>query len=219
MADRPILFSTPMVRALLDGRKTQTRRILKEQPELFPIDDAGTPCSVGLLHVQGDPLPRITLGDGRCGVVTMQQVRFAVGDRLWVKETWRAHRAYDQYRPGLIGTESRIWYEADGRDNCDQHGKGRPSIFMPRWASRLTLIVTDVRVERLHMISEEDAQDEGVDRLVMDDSGAFYAGFPEGTYRCGFAGIWTHINGAESWDANPWVVAVSFTVERRNIDL
>ena len=203
MTDRPILFSAPMVRALLDGRKTQTRRMIKARGDCCLFDGSWSDCYVL------DP------GNAEWRA---RSIRFAVGDRLWVKETWRAHRAYDQYRPGLIGTESRIWYEADGRDNCDQHGKGRPSIFMPRWASRLTLVVTDVRVERLRTISEEDAQAEGVDRLVMDDSGAFYAGFPEGTYRCGFAGIWTHINGAEAWEANPWVVAVSFDVIKENID-
>lgn len=203
MTDRPILFSAPMVRALLDGRKTKTRRMIKARGDCCLFDGSWSDSYV-LDHGNAEWRAR--------------SIRFAVGDRLWVKETWRAHRAYDQYRPGLIGTESRIWYEADGRDNCDQHGKGRPSIFMPRWASRLTLAVTDVRVERLHKISEADAQAEGVDRLVMDDSGAFYAGFPEGTYRCGFAGIWTHINGAEAWEANPWVVAVSFDVIKENID-
>ncbi|AYO80141.1 hypothetical protein [Sphingobium yanoikuyae] len=235
MTDRPILFSAPMVRALLDGRKTQTRRIMKVQP---PKEEDFGGSVFGLCPAVADGVKMHSLNqyknlpkhptkwdlDGSVGVARRAgfpmeyDARFAIGDRLWVKETWRAHRAYDQYRPGLIGTESRIWYEADGRDNCDQHGKGRPSIFMPRWASRLTLVVTDVRVERLHKISEADAQAEGVDRLVMYDSGAFYAGFPEGTYRCGFAGIWSHINSAEAWEANPWVVAVSFDVIKENID-
>lgn len=208
MTDRPILFSAPMVRALLDGRKTQTRRMIKARGDCCLFDGSWSDSYVL------DP------GNAEWRA---RSIRFAVGDRLWVKETWRAHRAYDQYRPGLIGTESRIWYEADGRDNCDQHGKGRPSIFMPRWASRLTLCVTDVRVERLQACSEADALAEGAYRgkasgRIADNHAAMCLGDWFASARGWYADLWDRINGPGAWEANPWVVAVSFDVIKENID-
>jgi len=213
VTDRPILFSAPMVRALLDGRKTQTRRILEDQPgdldKPFMMDD-------GSWHVT----------DSRGGHMSPLTVRFYKGDRLWVRETLRRQHANnvvgetwlygaDQEVVNLRHGDPRIpdmlaWAHHKEGDTC-------VSIHMPRWASRLTLTVTDVRVQRLQEISEADALAEGAARLVMDDDGRFYEN-ERGTHRCGFAGLWAHINGADSWDANPWVVAVTFTVERRNID-
>jgi len=93
----------------------------------------------------------------------------------------------------------------------------RPAIHMPRWASRLTLELTDVRVERLQDISEQDAIAEGADRLVMDDDGKFYES-ANGTHRCGYAGLWDHINGDGSWDENPFVWCISFRTILANID-
>lgn len=215
MTDRPILFSGPMIRALLDGRKTQTRRAIKPQPELFPVDDAGTHCDVGLEQFEDDPLPRIRLG--RC--ITLQTVPYAPGDRLWVRETWAVGNIYDgmtagQINPNAIPLYCGIRYAAtDARLGI----KDRPSIHMPRWASRLTLIVTDVRVQRLQEISEADAEAEGAERLAMDEDGKFYQ-HDAGTHRIGFAGLWEHLHGAGSWDANPWVVALTFTAHHRNID-
>ncbi|MGH0280789.1 hypothetical protein CN082_04795 [Sinorhizobium meliloti] len=204
MTDRPILFSGPMVRALLDGRKTQTRRMLKPQP-----DD--------ILEGQ---IPR--------------QLRTAIGDRLWVKETWRAHGwhsdcveiAYAAQR-GLVGwseQHAQIRYP-DGDRNAFKYyaPKGpdfwRPSLFMPRWASRLTLIVTDVRVEQLQDIREEDAIAEGADQYSSSTklSRAFNPDW-KGIYREGYAELWNAINGAGSWEANPWVAAYTFTVIKQNID-
>jgi hypothetical protein len=240
MTDRPILFSAPMVRALLDGRKTQTRRIMKVQP---PKEEDFGGSVFGLCPAVADGVKMHSLNqykhlpkhptkwdlDGSVGVARRAgfpmeyDARFAVGDRLWVKETWRAHRAYDQYRPGLIGTEARIWFEADGRDNCDQHGKGRPSIFMPRWASRLTLVVTDVRVERLKACSEADALAEGAYRgkasgRIADNHAAMCLGDWFASARGWYADLWDRINGPGAWQANPWVVAVSFDVIKENID-
>lgn len=241
MTERPILFSAPMVRALLDGRKTQTRRVMKIQPpknEDFPGSYFGVGRKVadGVKWFSLNEYPSLPKHptkwdlDGSVGVARTAgfpmeyDARFAVGDRLWVKETWRTSVAYDDVKPSDLGGEEPVKYEADGEEQMWGYshlfgpGKKRVSIFMPRWASRLTLIVTDVRVERLHDISEADAQAEGAAKLVMDDSGTFYDGFPEGTYRCGFAGIWSHINGAASWEANPWVIAVTFDVKEGNID-
>ncbi|APL94121.1 hypothetical protein [Sphingobium indicum] len=222
MADRPILFSTPMVRALLEGRKTQTRRICTG------ANDFGLSYVVALDDAPG------WFGDEE------GEVRFSAGfkpgDRLYVREEYYQFGSWHVVEGALTkggktkwafdGAKAMVAYDppADFLVSRDKAFPGLPrwykrlGRFMPRSLSRMTLTVTDVRVERLHDISEDDAQAEGADKLVMDESGAFYAGFPEGTHKCGFAGIWSRINGAESWEANPWIVAVSFSVEKGNID-
>ncbi|WP_288016469.1 hypothetical protein [Microcystis phage Mae-JY04] len=227
MPDRPILFSAPMVRALLAGTKTQTRRVLKPQPETFQLE-SGDDCLVYLVHAEGESVPRVAMGDGRCGVITLQKVPFAGGDRLWVKETWRTHRIWDADKPSYLIHGSRVWYEADERDNCDQHGKTRVSIFMPRWASRLTLTVTDVRIERLQDISTADVLAEGAaldpyHRDGTQDGSNPYMCVGDRPHtsqspRAWYHRLWDSINGAGAWDANPWVVAVSFDVRKGNID-
>lgn len=218
MTDRPILFSAPMVRALLDGRKTQTRRVLKNMPPAPEHDSLVHPpkhdapyfdAYCGAKRTTANP--RGMSGywcwwtrDDRAGHGC--KVPFVPGDRLWVKETWRAHRSWDEQKPSEILACSRVWHEAD-RDNCDQHGKIRVAIFMPRWASRITLLVTDVRVERLQDCSEADAIAEGINLLHTGSS-------PVVAYQT----LWNLINGPGAWEANPWVVAVTFRVERGNID-
>jgi hypothetical protein len=216
MADRPILFSAPMVRALLEGRKTQTRRVAKfisTKGEFFDMRNAhGGTFGLGLGAVR-------TYGP--------DYAPFAPGDHLWVKETWRASKVADELKPSQLAGPglSRIWYEAD-RDNCDQHGKVRVSIHMPRWASRLTLLVTDVRVERLQDISEADAIAEGIEPIWPEGGRGpnHYSAHVEGawlnapTAAGAYQSLWGWINGEGAWEANPWVVAVSFTVELRNID-
>jgi len=207
MGEKPILFSGPMIRALLDGRKVQTRRILKPQPEVFEVD--GKPAPVEVIHVEGMPRPQIAVGR----VITHQTLRFAKGDRLWVKETWQSpamcppqYRATDTERVGHWDPAVGPW---------------KPSIFMPRWASRLTLTVTDVRVERVQDIGREDAKAEG---FPIDHLGNYYEPPPpevdswQGYAVASFCLLWSELNGSESWYANPWVCAVSFTVERANID-
>lgn len=227
MTDRPILFSGPMVRALLDGRKTQTRRIVKPQPpehlHLQPMfgwnahdqQPVGTP---GLWRVAGPDYPDCAADDRRCpyGVA---------GDRLWVREN------VQRFDKGTC--DQHIWYLAgrnqidsghttappdldpDARWPADRPGPGGgsvysvPCIHMPRWASRLTLTITDVRVERLQDISQADAEAEGVqDPSLVPILGAFWSS------RDGYARLWNHINGKGSWAANPWVWAVTFAVER-----
>ena len=210
MPDRPILFSAPMVRALLAGTKTQTRRIAKVRKglKLENLIEHGERREGSIIHATRDMLA---------------PPRFAIGDRLWVKETWRTHRSWDDHKPSDVIPCSRLWYEADGRDNCDQHGKARVSIHMPRWASRLTLTVTDVRVERLQDISEADAIAEGCSPLshpmgrtdlLWHEIGPEQWQAPTRWYR----NLWDSINGPGAWDANPWVVAVSFDVREGNID-
>lgn len=205
MADRPILFSGPMVRALLDGRKTQTRRTLNPQPDDIVEGQIST------------------------------QLRIAVGDRLWVRE---AHALLSRlaYRGSIgTGTIAQQEHPTDGytaavfREGFDRSGRPqwRPSIHMPRWASRLTLTVTDVRVERLQNCSEADAIAEGIERHKsgwMPYSTAFYDGdgITPANYhadpRISYMQLWDRINGRGAWDANPWIAAYTFTVERENID-
>jgi hypothetical protein len=221
MADRPIIFSGPMVRALFDDRKTQTRRLINPQPEPFLID--GQECEVAAVQMDGEELPRVAVG--RC--ITLQKLRYAKGDRLWVKEAiscggvftdlvevrYRAHERashtefVEQVPASAAPTASKL----------PKWPKYRPSIHMPRWASRLTLPVEAVRVQRLQEISEVDAKAEGAIRMVVDEDGKFYES-DAGTYVCGFAGIWQHLHGAASWDANPFVVALTFRTLKGNID-
>lgn len=184
MSDKPIIFRPDMISALLDGRKTQTRRALKYD---------------------------------KCGAPIMPVVE---GDRLWVKEAWRASPAYDDLRPSDMGGDESIFYEADetweswgwGDTGCISGGRYRHARFMPRWASRLTLVVTDVRVQRVQDISEADAAQEG-----MWWPGAQYlSDHPNATSR--FISTWNSIHGPDAWDQNPWVAAISFTVHKCNID-
>lgn len=228
MADRPILFSAPMVQALLRQArqpgtgKTQTRRLLKpqppewatfcQQPDMLNVEHRWVPSRLWRWS-EPEQTPRRALRawpvDAE-GEHYWMRLPWQVGDRLWVRESWRTLQKVDCLKPrDLADDRSKVTYEADpeNRNPLWAFGKRRPSLFMPRWASRLTLLVTDVRVERLQDISEEDAKAEGA------------AGMPTwGCHRNGFYAIWLDIHGHESWQANPWVVAVTFTVHARNID-
>jgi hypothetical protein len=179
MTDRPIIFSAPMVRALLDGRKTQTRRVVKPQSSS----------------------PRFEY----------------FGDRLWVKETIRPQLLRHILTGEELPDKWAAAYDADGEDvvngdgfNCVpwwSHGGKLSPIYMPRWASRITLTVTDVRVQRVWEISEADAVAEG------------FASYPPGrSAQIQFHAIWNSLHGPEAWDANPWVYALTFTVQHGNID-
>ncbi|MDP3405080.1 MAG: hypothetical protein Q8S03_10350 [Brevundimonas sp.] len=192
MTDRPILFSGPMVRALLDGRKTQTRRIVKPQPRVHENGSYGWDAGRGArcAGLAGTHWPP-TLG------LDCMSPYGGPGDRLWVRETW-CH----------ADTRSGFAYCADTPLGSDQTGNGwRPSIHMPRAACRLTLNVTGIRVERLQDISEADAEAEGVQTpALVPILGAFWSS------RDGYARLWNHINGPDSWSANPWVWVVTFEV-------
>lgn len=229
MADKPILFSAPMVRALLDGRKTQTRRVFKPQPP-----DGAKMFAWNI----GDCLNFATfIHEDERGNADMHHSRIPAwrGDRLWVREAWRSMDGLD----GSNGTEiaancieagyQRPWaplhYEADGaradwiaepRGFGTKAGRYRHARFMPRWASRLTLIVTDVRVQRLQEISTDDAIEEGISLPWV--AGGTLAMMAQGIAKDGFKSLWNSINGPEAWDANPWVAAYSFRVIRANID-
>lgn len=215
MADRPILFSGPMVRALLDGRKTQTRRVIKDQP----------PTSVDHAYIRPrDPVTGAWLGAcwlsgpiGRGVNFGNIAIRYAPGDRLWVRENgWeRPERTPKMMRDGA-DTWEPFYYDADDLA-CFEHEqfkawgfKRRPSIHMPRWASRLTLVVTDVRVQRLRDITLDDAIAEGIAGEL--DNGR--------TRVSQYRNLWNSLNASRGfgWRDNPWVVALTFTVHPCNID-
>lgn len=192
MPDRPIIFSTPMVLALLAGRKTMTRRILKPPP------DRASGLPITLQHVNGDPWPRVALGR----VITRQQVRFAVGQQLWVRESWAQHPDFVAGVPCAALFRAEPMYR--GMQSGDFGWKWRPSIHMPRWASRLTLEITEVRVQRTQDISEADAEAEGMRVIPI--------GRATWTARQSFSILWEQINGKRGygWAANPWVWALTF---------
>lgn len=194
MKERPILFSSPMVRAILSGAKTQTRRVVKGQKALA----SGVTQFTGHLHawVANDAAVL------ECAITSLRCPFGVPGDRLWVRESvqWRE----EEQAAFFIADGARTKIEAWGRKST-----GMPSIHMPRGVSRITLEVTGVRVERLQDISEADAKAEGVERTNGHPvRGAVFGCGP--TYREGFAQIWHDINGAESWAANPWVWCVEF---------
>jgi len=220
MKERPILFNGAMVRALLDGTKTQTRRLVKAK-HIFWVENSVVNFLEGRWKQR--PLP---YGQP--------------SDLLWVRETWAFHPDFPQ-------STCRAIYRADRGAEHDA-AKWKPSIHMPRWASRINLEIVSVRVERLNEISEEDAMAEGCERLNEEDTGFIYrdSGNPDfkvcracggsrlhnalggsggviydvdctecSTYVKRFRNLWTSVNGAGSWDAgswdaNPWVWVVEF---------
>lgn len=192
MKERGIIFNGDMVRAILDGRKTQTRRQVKastadmlDLQEKYPHKKYNIDCLLGV-----------------------------VGDRLYVREAF-ATLSYDGYepeKPSLTGSCQEVRYRATDRlAGLDAETRGyswRPSIHMPHWASRILLEITDVRVERLNDISEADALAEGFASTTQltalgDDYTGLYASDR-------FADTWSAIYGAESWNANPWVWVIEF---------
>jgi hypothetical protein len=203
MTDRPIIFSAPMVRALIDGRKTQTRRVLKPQPPEWVS---------AMTHEGGNEW--IGAGDGHG---TILRTPYAPGDRLWVREAWnQSGLAFPVPRPGM----GRMHYRADPDHGWkDYWGAWRSPIHMPRWASRLTLTVTDVTVQRLHEISDADAVAEG----ITPHGGLFLGSGTQADIWMSainsFHSLWNGIHGPDAWSANPWVCALTFTVDPRNIDV
>jgi hypothetical protein len=216
MSDRPIIFSAPMVRALLAGRKTQTRRLLNPQPETFMTAEGE--CKVEAVHVHGETVPRIATG--LC--LTAQKLRYAVGDRLYVRETWKPHSTFAGMKPRDI-PKSTVFYAADDR-YAPSNTPWIPCIHMPRWASRLTLMVEAVKVERLNEISEADAIAEGVRPIQFSEGPNFFTVSMDGgshnapTAVETFQMLWECLHGIGRWAENPFVVAVTFSVLRGNID-
>lgn len=222
MTDRPILFSGPMVRALLEGRKTQTRRVLKKPAW---AQDKGWPERVMEEQDLDGRLSWFASETGCLSTLPIPQPR----DRLWVREAWKTDRYYDDLAPSEMSGEQPLLFMADNSverwgwkpDALSRWGRFRQGMHMPRWASRLTLTVTDVRVQRVQEISDKDATAEGIDR----DTDGWRDYLMPSTQCCpdprtSFQTLWDSLNGPRGygWDANPWVVAYTFTAERRNID-
>lgn len=211
MADRHINMRGHEVRGVLDGRKTQHRLVLKPQPNEVDIHGLWYRMPGGGLSLNCYALP------------------YQIGDRLWVRESFLAGIAFDENDMPTV--REKIWYRAtepDLRwfsgesDSPSDRPPWRPSIHMPRWASRLTLTVTDVRVQRVQSISEDDADAEGVEYFCA----GLYRDYLQGPdigidgARASFQSLWDSINAkrGHGWDTNPWVVALTFSVEQRNID-
>lgn len=217
MTDRPILFSAPMVLAILDGQKTQTRRVMKPQPhfydpaEGFPLGaDRRTSVSWKENHVEPDTLRAMSPYGGAT-------------DRLWVRETCRAEERESDHLDGVRYFADDYWrpientaeaankwldlfhYGKHGPAEGSLAGASVPSIHMPRWASRILLEIESIRVERLNDCSEADALAEGSQHpSLVPIVGAGWSS------RDMYARLWEHINGAGSWAANPWVWVVEF---------
>ncbi|CAH3872561.1 hypothetical protein ABK836_20115 [Enterobacter hormaechei] len=216
MTERGMIFNSEMVRAILDGRKTQTRRIIKD-------------CTVGR-----DPISKfIQVGKKFIGCypedvpeLIRECCPYGVpGDRIWVRETFQGPlfdfeqmEAYQEDSSKFKKPEFCV-YKADGKpapeffdadDNL--HCGWRPSIHMPRWASRITLEITGVRVEQLKSISEEEARSEGVARLREGFWKHYQPGWTQHqlSARGSFATLWDSIYGFGDWDRNPWVWVVEF---------
>lgn len=211
--EHPILFNTQSVRWILSGQKTQTRRVMKPQPMLENGVWRWKPrkgWDVNVDHINPSMSPYGTFGDV-----------------LWVRETWRqgggggnldgsGEYVMIEYRASFTTTTMRdydeITYAQERRSPPDiDHSKSglkwRSSIHIPRWASRITLEVLDVRVERVQDISEEDARAEGAEKMCLDDLGQTWK-----TYRRGFRLLWDAINKKRGfgWDVNPWVFVIEF---------
>lgn len=214
----PILFSGPMVLAILAGRKTVTRRTIKDADQYA--------CLTG-----DCPHYRQT----ECDASMASFARWNAGDKLWVRETWRTGKAVDGKSPAAIAESCLdagyrepwmpVKYGAGGQAingeyidrDWDGWGKTRVSIHMPRWASRITLEVLSVRAERLQEITEEEAVAEGASVLPLQDAAdpsAWWQMAPgvaqARTPRMAFASLWDKINGAGAWESDPWVWRVEF---------
>ncbi|KPW31397.1 hypothetical protein [Pseudomonas coronafaciens] len=191
--ERPILFSAPMVRAILSGQKTVTRREVKKPAALDCLAAGFEPAFLAL--------------PGNADLCPYGKV----GDRLWVREAWQTDAQVNAVAPRELSHGEPIQYPADGasrQTGCSMitPGETRPSIHMPRWVSRMLLEITDIRVERLQDISKEQALAEGIMSCEQDidpDANGYEALEL-------FGGLWTMINGDGSWQSNPWVWVVEF---------
>lgn len=213
MGDHPILFSASMIRALIAGTKTQTRRIVKGAP-------------VGMVRLIGRD-DRPTGEYGFCATHDRVINRHIAcpygvpGDVLWVRETWQSDVAHAYTKPSLIPHGERFFYRAGGSQNTTDLSVcatgWRPGIHMPRWASRITLRVTDVRVERLNEISEADCIAEGIWSERLANGTLWHTGAEDRdgeitalTAQTAYCRLFEHINGHDREPDDPWLWCVSF---------
>lgn len=204
--EKPIIFNDQMVRAILEGRKTQTRRIAKPPKGFDWVDE-----SLGTVANKNDDM---------WPVYELEEVSNPfgqAGDYLWVREahsivprTAYAHSEGVNQMMSPLNSHDAAIYRADWERSPPSRWK--PSIHMPRWAARINLQIKKIRVERLQNISEADAKSEGAPCCTWDGE-AFYEDSIHDSFKCGFAGLWASIYGAESWDKNPWVHVIEFERE------
>ena len=218
MKEHPILFSTPMVQAILNGTKSQTRRVVKPQPKVVLAMYTDKSLETNCIFRKGDQRIHCPYGQ--------------VGSKLWVRETWRVgawheekgiavdYKADNYCRKEWLAVDNGELFERLWRESTDEASevygfksrykwesgqspcRWRHSIFMPRWASRITLEITDIRVQRLWEITDEDAKAEGIgatEPLVFNDS-----------YKDSYAWLWDKINKKHVWILNEWVWVISF---------
>lgn len=230
MKERPILFSGPMVRALLNDAKMQTRRVMNPQPVPHRLHSFGIGVDACIGPLGGLTFEGEAPGTYRClgGDTLWERCPFGVvGDRLWVRESAviAPPNFSDDPTEGILDVQGKrrlVQYIATDPDMDaarDFKLKVTPSIFMPRWASRIMLELTDVRAERVQSISENDAIAEGIQR---GDGTPYFVGFDlhkikgtrkvYGTARDAYRSLWDSLNAKRgySWDANPWVWALTF---------
>lgn len=220
MKEIPILFSTPMVQAIIEGRKSQTRRLINPQPSTF--------LTALVWGKYVSHCPESCNEDQHVKTFFNDKCRYGkLGDILWVRETWGVGSRPDPFEGSIDGIEFKAdskfindieplplhRYENFDYGNYDKSG-WRPSIHMPKAIARIWLQVTDIRVERLQDIEPSEAIDEGItepeDCKGYIDNGIRISGVDAGIFF--FKDLWESINGAESWQANPWVWAISFKV-------
>lgn len=218
MADRPITFSPAMVRALLAGTKMQTRRLIMSREDI----DRGPWVRVRAPYGEHG----WQVGLERFNSWKAIPVRHAVGDRLYVREHWRTSALYDETAPRDLKQGVFLHFIADGeedkrtgvgRNSGHTFGKFRQAMHMPKWASRLTLPVTEVRVQRLMDISDADCLAEGVQPYAgggFTVPGICVADSPRSAYFT----LLDHLHGQGFSVKNPWLTATSFSVEKMNID-
>jgi len=236
MTDRPVIMSAASVRAIVAGTKTETRRVIRPQPDPSPGTLTGPhqDCDSGLWGmVQTTWRFSDRLGNYEPEEEIFRPFRIPeAGDRLWVREAWAPISPDEHERPIR---ECRIEYRADTtaeapghwdeveRGERPRYARWRPSIHMPRWASRITLAVTEVRVERLQEISRESAIAEGL-ALASSHIEQFWRWPPpydEGLWLSPVAAyrfLWDSLHGEGAWNANPWVAVIRFVPTLANID-
>ena len=221
MTDIPIIFSSPMILALLADRKTMTRRLLYSERH---TKTGIIPASAMIL--EGHPLPRLDISRPSIGIywTLSPWQRVKPGDRLWVRESVERDSyknedwlySADETPVTLLAGDPRVVQMIAWTHHQERHKV--TAIHMPRWASRLTLVVTATKIERLQDICDDDVRAEGL--KMVNQGGIVYGVFgdrwtsPKNAFRL----LWESLHGPGAWDANPELVALTFTVHKQNID-
>lgn len=206
-AEHTMIFNSEMVRATLDGRKTHIRRPIKPQPKIIHALYSDKSLETERIFKNGDQ--RIHCPDGK------------IGERLWVRETWGIWKEgelcslstfeYVDYDQGSFKAKLEKGYELRYKADNATCNKWRPSIHMPRWASRITLEITNIRVERVQEITEEDAKAEGCRSADLASGRECFLNEELGSYKLHFKSLWDSIYSKKfPWDSNPWVWVIEF---------